>query len=115
MNHKISIFTAVTLMSFMISSNSIPASAGVVCKSMVWGEAFSPSKPMARIKARMAWKANAGPGWNNTALAKQKSRDVAKNFKIMDTVLQNKNGVVCLRAVLAKSSVFQVNKITAKL
>lgn len=81
MNNKISIFTAVTVMSFMISSNSIPASAGVVCKSMVWGEAFSPSKPMARIKARMAWKANAGPGWNNTALAKQKSRVCRKEFQ----------------------------------
>lgn len=81
MNNKISIFTAVTIMGLMISWGSIPASAGGVCKGMVWGEAFNSSKPIARIKARMAWKANAGPGWNNIALAKQKSRVCRKEFR----------------------------------
>ncbi len=81
MKNKISIFTAMAVMGLMISWGSMPASAGVVCKGMVWGEAFSPSKPIARIKARMAWKTNAGPGWNNTALAKKKSRICRKEYQ----------------------------------
>lgn len=51
-----------------------PASAGVSCKAMVWGNGLHSSKMSARAMARHSWKIKAGPGWNNTSLAQKKSK-----------------------------------------
>ena len=53
---------------------SSAASAGVNCRSMLWGNGIHSLKLVARGQARRDWRANAGPGWNSLVLAKQKSR-----------------------------------------
>lgn len=53
---------------------STTASAGVNCRGMVWGNGLHKLKVVARGQARQSWRANAGAGWNNLVLAREKSR-----------------------------------------
>ncbi len=60
---------------------SSAASAGLTCRGMVWGYGLNMSKTVSRIQARNAWRANAGPSWSNTSLAKNKSKKCRKEAR----------------------------------
>ncbi len=81
MRKMILLLSAIAVSGLMTTYAAVPAAAGPVCKGMVWGYATKASKHISRIKARMNWKANAGPGWNNTGLAKQKSKGCRKQIQ----------------------------------
>jgi len=61
-------------------SGSADARDSVVCKqNSILGQSKRPVHGMAKLLARKKWRSNAGPGWNNWTLAKNRSATCRKD------------------------------------
>lgn len=78
MRHGILLFS---LVAFGWSAAPATSQAGIVCKGMTWGYGWHGKKALSRVIARSDWKANAGPAWNDTSLAKSISANCRKENK----------------------------------